>query len=177
MNVRRLVITAIALMATLSHAGLSPDQIKKLPTAEIEKQLPDEHPSSYYLYASRLFSQGQKDDAVFWFYVGQLRYRIHLKAHPELDPTGDPAVFSSLSATMGRKINEYAGGNVKDWVKAIDKALKWDEHNANGFTSKKKYSAVHKEIRSGLKSMRDQVESETDTIHANRKKAGLEIRD
>jgi len=32
----------------------------------------------------------------------------------------------SLSATVGKTINEYAGGNVKDWVKAIDRALKWD---------------------------------------------------
>ncbi|MFL6546316.1 MAG: hypothetical protein ACJ8LM_14185 [Candidatus Udaeobacter sp.] len=43
-----------------------------------------------------------------------------------MDPSGDPALFSSLSATVGKTINEYAGGNVKDWVKAIDRALKWD---------------------------------------------------
>ena len=73
-----------------------------------------------------MFREGKKDEAVFWFYVGQLRYRFHLKANPNMDPSGDPALFSSLSATVGKTINEYAGGNVKDWVKAIDRALKWD---------------------------------------------------
>ena len=106
-----------------------------------------------------------------------MRYRIHLKAHPELDPSGDPAVFSSLSATMGRKFNEYAGGSIKGWVGAIDRALKWDAGTANGFTSKKKYAAIHQEIRSGLKAMRDKVESTAASIRASRKKAGLENRD
>ena len=177
MHPTRIVLAALVLPVAHLYAELTPDQIKKLPSAAIEKQLPDEHPTSYYLYASRLFTEGRKDDAVFWFYVGQLRYRVHLKAHPELDPSGDPAVFSSLSATMGRKFNEYAGGSIKDWVAAIDRALKWDAATANGFTSKKKYAKTYQEIRSGLKSMRDEVEATADSIRANRKKAGLEIRD
>ena len=60
---------------------------------------------------------------------------------------------------------------------AIDRALKWDAATANGFTSKKKYATTYQEIRSGLKSMRDEVEATADSIRANRKKAGLEIRD
>lgn len=173
----RLLLVGLASIALPLYAELTPEQIKALPTAQIEKQLPDEHPTSYYLYAGRLFNEGRKDDAVFWFYVGQLRYRIHLKAHPDLPPSGDPAVFSSLSATMGRKINEYAGGSIKGWTGAIDRALKWDAATPNGFTSKKKYAAAHQEIRAGLKAMRDEVESTASSIRASRKKAGLEVRD
>src|SRR5262245_22183604 len=98
-------------------------KLKDLPPAKIEAALPNEHPSAYYGYAQRLFSQGKKDDAVFWFYVGQLRYRFHLKANPSLDRGGDPAAFGALSATIGGTINGYAGGNPKEWVKAIDRAL------------------------------------------------------
>jgi len=143
----------------------------------IEAALPNEHPSAYYTYAGRLFQEGKKDDAVFWFYVGQLRYRFHLKANPNLKPDGDPAVFSSLSATIGQAINEYAGGSVKGWVRAIERALKWDEESPNGFTSKQKFAAVYEENRAGLKKLRDQVESQADSIREQRKKAGLENRD
>ncbi len=98
------------------------------------------------------------------------------KPNPNMDPSGDPALFSSLSATVGKTINEYAGGDVKDWVKAIDRALKWDADMPNGFTSKKKFATIYEENRAGLTKMRDQVESQADSIREQRKKAGLKNR-
>ena len=176
---RTFAIIVLFLLAGCSkpkHEDL-PVYMKNLPPEKIEAALPNEHPSTYYIYAGRLLQEGKKDDAVFWFYVGQLRYRFHLKANPNLEPDGDPAVFSSLNATIGLAINEYAGGSVKGWVKAMDRALKWDEETANGFTSKEKFPAIYEEIRAGLKKLRDQVESQADSIRDQRKKAGLENRD
>lgn len=160
-----------------AEQGKLPADMKSIPPERIEAALPDEHPAAYYIYAKRLFEEGKKDDAVFWFYVGQLRYRIHLKANPKLDPSGDPAVFSSFSATLGKALNEYAGGSVKGWVAAIDRALKWDAENSNGFTSKKKFAKIYEENRAGLKELRDQVQKQADSIRAQRKQAGLENRD
>lgn len=177
MYLPRLVIMALTLAVAPLHAGFTPEQaIKTLPAADVEKMLPQEHPSSYYVYASRLFSEGKKDDAVFWFYVGQLRYRFHLKANPNLPPSGDPALFASLNATVGKKLNEYAGGNLKEWVKTMDRALKWDADTENGFTSKKKFTSSYEEIRAGLKKMRDQVKGQGDLLREQREKAGLENR-
>jgi len=127
MSLRILILLTLLSAYAPLHAALSPEDLKKLPPATIEAALPNEHPSAYYGYAARLFREGKKDEAVFWFYVGQLRYRFHLKANPNMDPSGGPALFSSLSATVGKTINEHAGGNVKDWVKAIDQTLKWDD--------------------------------------------------
>src|ERR1035437_1868698 len=138
--------------------------LKNLSPAKIEAALPNQHPSVYYGYADRLFHQGKKDDAVFWFYVGQLRYRFYLKANPNLDPSGDPAGFGLLNAIIGQSINGYAGGSVKGWVKAIDRALQWDAEVPNGFTSKEKFAAIYEETRAGLKKLRDQLESQADSI-------------
>jgi len=153
------------------------DILKKLPYAKIEAALPNASPETYYLYAARLFKDGKKDDAVFWFYVGQLRYRFFLKANPNLDPSGAPALFASLSATIGQTINEYAAGNVKEMVAAMDKALKWDADNVNGFTSKEKFAAIYEQNRAGLKKLRDQAASQAEKIREQRKKNGLENRD
>lgn len=168
---------ATALSLTPLAAALTPDQIfKDLSEAEIEKALPGEHPSAYYLYAGRLFTAGKKDEAVFWFYVGQLRYRFHLMANPDLDPSGDPALFGSLSATLGERINVYAGGNTKDWIRAIERTLQWDADNENGFTSKQKFAEAYEQVRAGLKKLRDHIENQADSIREQRKLAGLENR-
>ncbi len=172
---------AIAAFIAFPHCGASggslPANMKDIPPDQIEAALPDEHPAAFYVYAKRLFEEGRKDDAVFWFYVGQLRYRFYLRANPKLDPSGDPAVFSSLSATIGKGINEYAGGSVKGWMAAIDRALKWDAEHANGFTSKEKFAKIYEENREGLKQMREQLGTQRDFIREQRKKAGLENRD
>lgn len=167
----------ILLRTPLAGALTSEQVLKDLTEAEVEKALPGEHPSAYYLYAGRLFKEGKKDEAVFWFYVGQLRYRFYLKANPNLQPSGDPALFASLNATLGEQINRYAGGNTKDWIWAIDRALKWDAETENHFTSKKKFAGISEQNRAGLKKLRDQIESQADSIREQRKEAGLENRD
>ncbi len=176
---RALAIILLFLLAgcnKLQRGDLLLGDLKKLPPAKIEAALPNRDPSAYYGYAIRLFDEGKKDDAVFWFYVGQLRSRFYLKANPSLHPGDDPAAFSALNATIGPTINGYAGGNVKEWGKAIDRALKWDAKMTNGFTSKEKFAAIYEENRAGLKKMRDQLESQADSIREQRKKAGLENR-
>ncbi len=151
--------------------------LKKLAPAQIEAALPNENPAAYYGYAIRLFDQGKKDDAVFWFYVGQLRSRFHLKANPNLPQSGEPATFGALHATIGPVINGYAGGSVKEWCKAIDRALVWDAEMTNGFTSKEKFAPIYEENRAGLKKMRDQLEVQADSIRSQRRKAGVENRE
>ena len=98
---------------------------------EMEKRLPSVHPSSIYLYASRLFGEGQRR-CRFWFYAGHLRYRVHLASNPKIDPSGDPTLFGALSETIGAPINEYAGGGPEAWHSSIIRALKWGEQPANG---------------------------------------------
>lgn len=147
-----------------------------MPPSDIEAALPSEHPAVYYMYAGRLFGEDKKDDAVFWFYVGQLRYRVHLKARPSVDPSGDPALFASLSATIGQSINEYAGGDVDDWIAAVDRALAWDDLNPDGFTPKSEFPEVRAEIRKGLLSFRQHLTENADRIREQRKANGLENR-
>ena len=170
------LLTVLSLSVPV-RSEITADEIMEMAPADIEAALPNEHPATYYLYAGRLFGEDKKDDAVFWFYVGQLRYRIHLKARPGGDPSGDPALFSSLSATIGQSINEYAGGSVEGWVAAIDRALTWDEAHPDGFTPKDEFPDARAEIRKGLLSLREHLTQNSDQIREQRKANGLENRD
>src|SRR4030095_8460235 len=131
------------------------------------------HPAAYYVLASKLFEGGKKEEAVFWFYAGQLRYRFYLKAKPGLNPSGDPALFSSFSETLGRPLNEYAFGDIPRLAKTMEEVLKWDETHPNGFTSKTAHPQDYAEIRQGLVKLRDYVLQNQEQIKRQRSANGL----
>lgn len=171
---RRVISVLLILAAAIAAQGSGPadDATKKTPE-QLKKGIENQHPATYYILAQKLFESGKKDEAVFWFYAGQLRYRFHLMANPNLEPSGDPALFASLSEVIGRPINEYAFGDLKALDATLDKVLTWDEETANGFTSTKAHKAEWVKTREGLKGMRKQVMDNGDSIRAQRKANGL----
>jgi hypothetical protein len=140
---------------------------------ELQRGIESAHPATYYVLARRLFEEGRRDEAVFWFYLGQLRYRVHLTARPKLDPTGDPALFSSLSEVVGRPLNEYAFGDLPRLVKTIDEVLAWDAAHPDGFTPRDGLGAVPAGVRQGLEKLKDYVTQNGAQIRRQREAAGL----
>lgn len=140
---------------------------------EIKAGIEHKHPSEYYRLAGELFSSGNADEAVFWFYAGQLRYRYHLLTERNLDPSGDPALFASLSEVLGRPINEYAFGDVPKLAATIDEVLAWDQSQENGFTPKSRAPQKHQEVRAGLEEMKAYILANQAEIAAQRRAAGL----
>ena len=152
--------------SALDPATLSIEQLKN----GIENQ----HPAYFYYLAGKLVAAGQKDDAVFWYYAGQLRYRVYLAVNKDkLDPSGDPAVFASLSEEIGRPINEYAFGDIPQLTKTIDAVIAWDQSHNNALTPRDKYKSQYDQIVSGLTQMRDQVQQQADSIRKTRSSHGL----
>jgi hypothetical protein len=189
-----LVLPALALPLTLASAASLPPEgqppksqqksaapaddgdFNKMSAAQLESGIEQRHPAAYYVLAGKLFADGSRDKAVFWFYAGQLRYRFHLAANPDLDKSGDPALFGSLSEVVGRPINEYAFGDIDGLLTTIDKVLAWDQRTDNGFTSKTAHAAEWQSIRDGLVKMREMLPSRAAEIRATREKNGLENR-
>ncbi len=159
-----------ALLVTNTQAVKPEDQTPAQLKQDIEKR----HPADYYLLAAKLFKDtATKQEAVFWFYVGQLRYRYYLSANPDLPRGGDPAVFTSLSEVIGRPINEYAGGKPDIWLAGINHALEWDAAHDNGFTPKNKSPETYQQIRAGLAGLRDHIASIKDKLPEMRRQNGL----
>ena len=163
--------------ATLGQATSKPeDAFDRMSPDELKAGIEKRHPVAYYFLAAKLFAAGAREEAVFWFYAGQLRFRFHLAANPKLSPSGDPALFGSLSEVMGRPINEYAFGDPPQLGATIDKVLAWDERTDNGFTSKTQHAKLWGEIRGGLSKLGEYVRTSADEIRAERQKNGLENR-
>jgi hypothetical protein len=145
----------------------------QLVPSRIEEKLLNEHPSEYYKYAAYLWKGGKKDEALFWFYAGQLRYRFHLKANPDLDKSGDPALFASLQEMLGKPINMYAGSDAENWVRKIDDVLAWDAEKPNGFTSKEEHREEWEKVRKGLADFKEYINTHQDELKNQREQNGV----
>jgi hypothetical protein len=146
---------------------------EKIALDELIRIIPDQHPAFYYILASRLFAANRKDEAVFYFYAGQLRYRIRLACHPDLPPGTEPALFASLQEEVGTLVNGYAGGNPEAWAAAIERARDWDARTRNGFEPKAPCQAQIADQRGGMTALIDQIGRNRDQILAQRRASGL----
>jgi len=82
------------------------------------------NPPVLYTLSSVLFEQGKKDDAVFWFYAGQLRGRID--ANICEDKTARAAI-DALNKKFGPPINKYAFTNLSVLTNTVERVLTWEE--------------------------------------------------
>jgi len=144
-----------------------------MPLDALIRIIPDQHPALYYTLAARLFEAGRRDDAVFWFYAGQLRYRIRLACHPDLAPDTEPALFGALHEEVGTQVNGYAGGDPFAWAATMERVLDWDEATRNGFEPKSACRAQIAEQRSGLGQLVAQVRANAEQIRRDRAANGL----
>lgn len=163
-------IALTALLATNTQAGKAEDES---PT-QLKQNIEAQHPAAYYKLAAALFKEAStKQEALFWFYVGQLRYRYYLAANPNLPRDGDHALFASLSEVVGRPINEFAGGKPDVWIAEINHALEWDAAHDNKFTPKGKSPENYRQIRAGLVALREHVVSIKDKLPEMRRQNGI----
>jgi len=161
----------------LSFLKASAADLSSLSIDQLKNGIENQHPTAFYILAQKLFTAGQKDDAVFWFYAGQLRYRVYLVVNKDKLPAdGDPALFASLSEEIGRPINEYAFGDIPQLAKTIDAVIAWDQSHPNALTPRDKYKSQYEQIVAGLTQMRDQVLKQADSIRKTRTANGLENR-
>ena len=140
---------------------------------QLIRTIPDQHPAFYYTLARRLFAANRAEEAVFWFYAGQLRYRIRLSCHPNLRPDIEPALFASLQETIGRPLNEHAGVDPAAWAATLERVLAWDAATRNGFEPKTACAAAIARQREGLGQLIAQLRADPDAIRRQRAANGL----
>lgn len=81
-------------------------------------------PPVLYMLAYTLFSQDRKDEAMFWFYAGQLRARYD--ANRCADVSARSAV-GALNDKIGPVINPYAFKDMAKLKETIYKVLDWEK--------------------------------------------------
>ena len=128
------------------------------------------HWTGFYYAAEKLFKKGRKDEALMWYYTGQIRGRVASGLDP--DPSRNNALLTSLAYGIGQPIMKYAHGDKDAWLKAIDAALAWDKAHpmpadpvqvigiSDVAWDSANFQIVYDQVRTGLATMRAGIADE-----------------
>ncbi len=118
------------------------------------------------------------------YYAGQLRLRTLVTVD-----ASDKELVQSLSAVhdaLGRPLTDWLGGDVRDWVAAIEGALKWDRENAfpelyqfaiDRGKSYEDAELAYAATKEALVAFRRSVITRRAEVYAARRTLGLPLRD
>jgi hypothetical protein len=87
-------------------------------------------PPVFYVLSNVLFQRGEKDEAAFWYYAGQLRARFD--ANRCADVTARQAV-RELNQRFGSAINQYASQDLPKLEALIPRVMEWDRRTPHRY--------------------------------------------
>ncbi|MFZ5670855.1 MAG: hypothetical protein ACOY4K_15310 [Pseudomonadota bacterium] len=145
------ILRAVAFALALGAAGLAAAQtptsasatvrrVADLSVDELLKAVEQEHPVAMFVLARRLLDVGRNDEAVFWFYEGQLRWRAYLFEHPELGGSGgvlsetEGDQFARWFNALREPLNAWAVGDFEGMLATYQAVLDWDSGHPDPLT-------------------------------------------
>lgn len=121
-----------------------------------------------------LFQNGEREEAVFWFYAAQLRTRYQLAFQK-----GDRGqLLAIMLMTTGIPINNYAFQDVSGLGRVLDRVLEWDKKTHDPFRDMSRSEAIDKQLEqvyTGLLDMKIQLVAEQPDLEAKARKAAPDI--
>jgi len=160
----------------MAEVAVPKEEVVSMSIAELKKEAQLIHPVGFYLLAKKLFDEGEKDESLFWFYVGSIRYRYFLSSVGESPFHSENELFGQVQFEIGGIILDYAGGDPEQWAKQIEEASQWDTDSLNFFYSKKKNPDALLEIKSSMLELQQKLLTEKDDIIRQRIENGAEVR-
>lgn len=158
-------------------ADQEPDPLGDIPTDQLMVDITRREPAMYYLLAARLLKEGRNDEAVFWYYVGQLRWRYYAMAHKDkVSGSEESALMGALGQSIGTAVNSYAFGDLPRLRQTIDEAIAWDEAQTNEHCPKDSVVEARAVVLDGLRELRQSTIDRADEIRKTRTENGLENR-
>lgn len=107
----------------------------------------DTHPIAMWLLAKRLYDADRRDEAVFWFYLGQLRWRSCLRQTPSC---GGREQYGRLFETIGPDLNTHGFRTLPALQSTVDAVVAWDESHPDRFGVD---AAIKEQQRQGMREM------------------------
>jgi hypothetical protein len=136
---------------------------------ELEVGIQNKSPTTYFALATELFRSGRRDDATFWYYVGEVRYRFLVLAKAKgAELSEEQAHFWLLSQSVGQSIYEKADQHSAALMRSIDRALEWDLQQPNGYTSKSEFRSEHERARQEMLALRERIKIDPNSLKVRR---------
>ena len=87
-------------------------------------------PPVFYVLSAVLFNDGKKDEALFWFYAGQLRARFDANRCADVSAEG---AVELLNDQFGPPINRYAFRDIPTLEKLVPRVVDWDQKTPHSY--------------------------------------------
>ena len=153
------------------------EKSSKFTIEELEKEASKIHPVSIFKLSGELWKEGKKEEALMWYYIGSLRYRIRLESIKDTEEyEGENYYFEKMEIETKPVFLEWAGGNPLQWAEQIAKAIEWDEKNINIYTSKNEHIEIYNTNIESVRKLIEILKDTSDDILSQRKEQGLENR-
>ena len=168
---RRMAMLRILFLTSLScaffcHFGTAREPEATQTIENLEVGIQNKPPAAYFALATELYRNGQKGEATFWYYVGQLRYRFFVLVKAKNSGSYDEqAHFWMLSESVGQSIYEQADRRSAVLTRAIDRALEWDLDQPNGYTSKTAFGAEYARSRQEMLALRQRIKMDPSSLN------------
>jgi hypothetical protein len=174
----RLAAAATALLVALATAAEAQTACV-LPERNVDAEQLAERCAAC-LRADRMLDAGK-----LW-YAASIRLRTLASVDDRPDRT--PALMGALQETLGRRVNEWLGGDVRDWRAAVDWAIAWDRRTNYADLAQAiralgapvdlpQARAAYERQRAGIGSMRASLADDPAGVYRQRRAAGLRVRD
>ena len=171
--VRLLILVWLTVWITACAAPGKPQPVAEQSAEQLRVGLTQKHPSAYLYLARALWQEGEKDEAVVFYYVGQIRYRAYINTLAAPKDLPEVKLYESLKAELGDDLNEYAARNLDNWLSLIDRALQWHRENPNEFLPKDDYSLLYELMIYNFDKLRDYIANNKQLIRKQRAEKGL----
>jgi hypothetical protein len=157
----------------------------------MKKQFSTLPAEAMFVAAIRLYDQGARDEAVYWFYSAQYRAKVFQAVVDGRTPGGlgseaferrqAHGAFRELAGTF---INGYAGCDVDRWARTIEDVARDGRtvpdltriYPRVGFLPRKHWAAKNAEIGTGLSKFAEYLRTHQDEIKSIRAKNGMDER-
>ena len=121
-----------------------------------------------------LFQNGERDEAVFWFYAAELRVQYQLAFE-----RGDRGqLLSVMRMTTGVPINNYAFQDVSRLGRILDRVLEWDKATPNPYRDRLRSDTIDSQLEqvyAGFRNLKRKMVAEKADLEAKARKAAPEI--
>ncbi|WP_421851062.1 hypothetical protein [Novosphingobium sp.] len=136
-------------------------------------------PFGYIPVITVLLQSGDTAQAVFWYYVFQIRIYPWLKTSD--DPSGAPALYGSIAESLGRGLNEWAGSDIDAMRDLMQRAASFERAaplflgRTEGVSAEQWQALIEKGRSDFLSAQAIKALSDKNSLEAARKKNGLYV--
>jgi hypothetical protein len=120
----------------------------------------------------KVWDRGEEEEGVFSFYLGEMRARAWLAAHPEQADSELATALAMIHEVGNNPINGWAYGDPEGLAAIIERVVAHDRVNPNLQIP----NNVMEKVRVDYEALRDRLLEEADEIRSERAANGAEVR-